>query len=273
MNIRATTDPRFVGRPTLDNLMSQLCTAEQFSEPHYGRLCSAIAQSPTFHRKQWEYVYILRALEQFGLLAPGVSGLGFGCGREPLVALMARDGVSVLATDIAPQVAGDSNWGSRSAMDLFYGGICTEEKYQRQVEFRDVDMNAMPPDLGRHDFLWSCCALEHLGSLAAGTEFIVRAMQFLKPGGIAIHTTEYNVSSDGDTLESPGLSLYRKRDMQALQERLQDDGCAVLPLNFHAGVQPQDQHIDLPPYEQKVHLKLQIQQYVVTSLGLVVRKG
>jgi 2-polyprenyl-3-methyl-5-hydroxy-6-metoxy-1,4-benzoquinol methylase len=270
---RASIDKRFVARPSLDNLMSQTCTAEQFSEPHYTRLAKAINQPVFMHRKQWEYIYIARALEHFGLMSPAASGLGFGCGKEPIVALMARDGVRVLATDIAPEVEGDHNWGSRSAMDLFYGGICSEEKFQQQVSFRDVNMNSMPADLGTHDFVWSCCALEHLGSLGAGMDFIVNSLQFVKPGGIAIHTTELNVSSDDDTLESTGLSLYRKRDILGLQDRLHGMGCSLLPLNFYAGSLPADLHIDLPPYRQALHLKLQIERYVVTSFGLVICKA
>jgi len=269
---QASQDDRFVGLPSLDNLVSQTCTAQQFKEEHYIRLVGAIGQEARFHRKQWEYVYILRALEHFGLLSEGVSGIGFGCGREPLVALMAREGVKVIATDIAPSVESDTYWGSRSAMDLFYGGICSEERFQQQVTFREVDMNRIPEDLGQHDFAWSCCALEHLGSLAAGTDFIVNSLACLKPGGVAIHTTEYNVSSDDETLESPGLSLYRRRDLMRLQDRLVAQGCSILPFNFYTGVLPEDNYVDLPPYEQKLHLKLQIQQYVVTSFGLVIRK-
>jgi len=271
--IAPNADLRFIGRPNLDCFVSQACTADQFHEQHYTRLVSAIGQETRFHRKQWEYIYILRVLEHYGLLAEGVKGLGFGCGKEPLVALMARDGVRVIATDIAPAVDSDSHWGSRSAMDLFYGGICSEARFAEQVAFRDVDMTQIPEDLGQHDFVWSCCALEHLGSLQAGLDFIVNSMACVKPGGLAVHTTELNTSSDTETFESPGLSLYRRSDLLALQDRLTRLGCSLLPLNFYAGDQPEDEYVDLPPYEQKLHLKLQIQQFVVTSFGLVIRKG
>ena len=265
--------PGFISQPTLQALVSQACTAHQFKEATYGRLVGAIGQDARFHRKQWEYVYILRALEQYGLLSADVSGIGFGCGKEPLVALMAREGVRVTATDIAPMGEADTHWGSRSVMDLFYGGICSEERFLRQVQFREVNMNQIPDALGPYDFCWSCCALEHLGSLAAGMDFIVNALNCVKPGGLAIHTTEFNVSSDTETLESSGLSLYRRIDLLRLQDRLLEDGHSLLPLNFYTGSLPEDQYVDLPPYEQKVHLKLQIQQYQVTSFGLVIRKG
>ena len=262
----------FIGRPTLNRIVSQTCTATQFKEDHYLRLAKEIRQEPRFHRKQWEYIYILRALEQFGLLSPNKTGLGFGCGKEPLAVVMAKFGLNVTVSDIPPLDTSDSHWGSKAAMDLFYGGICSEEQYMKHVKFRAVNMNEIPNDLGKHDFVWSCCALEHLGSLKAGMEFIIDSTKCLKPGGVAIHTTELNMSSDDETFESPGLSLYRRRDLLDLQNRLVEMGCSVLPMNFYSGDQPEDKYIDLPPFKQEIHLKLLIEKFAITSFGLVLRK-
>jgi hypothetical protein len=44
-------------------------------------------------------------------------------------------------------------------------------------------------------------------------------------------------------------------------------------LNFDTGDQPLDLHVDVPPYRQTDHLKLQIAQWVSTSFGLIVRKA
>ncbi|MFC7553839.1 methyltransferase domain-containing protein [Pseudoroseomonas wenyumeiae] len=66
------------------------------------------------------------------------------------------------------------------------------------LPFRAVDMTRIPRDLhGQFDLVWSACALEHLGSLRAGENFILEAMRCLKPGGIAIHTTEFDLDADG----------------------------------------------------------------------------
>lgn len=265
--------PTFLGAPTLAHLVSQACTASQFVEPDYARLADEICQAPRLHRKQWEYIYILRALEQLGLMQPHKTGLGFGCGKEPLAVVMAKHGLHVTVTDIPPFDTSDSHWGSRSAMDLFYGGVCSEEVYMRQVSFRNVDMNAIPDDLGQYDFVWSCCALEHLGSLKAGVDFILNSAKCLKPGGYGIHTTEFNTSSDTDTFESEGLSLYRRRDFLDLQDKLVEHGCSLLPLNLYTGNMPEDKYVDLPPYEQRIHLKLQVESFDITSIGLVLQKN
>jgi hypothetical protein len=133
-----------VTEPTLESVVSQVCTSSQFREPVYDRLCAEIRQEKLYHRKQWEYIYILRALEQFGVLEPGYSGLGFGCGKEPLAAVMAKRGVDVICTDIPPAKDGDAYWGSTDVKDYFYEGICSWEQFTKHVRFRAVDMNSIP---------------------------------------------------------------------------------------------------------------------------------
>ena len=259
--------------PTLRHVTSQLCTSSQFLEPEYDRLCAEIRQEKLFHRKQWEYVYILRALEQFGALRPGASGIGFGCGKEPLAAAMAAREVDVLCTDIAPVEKGDAYWGSTDVKDYFYEGICSWEQFTRYVKFRPVNMNDIPDDLGTYDFAWSSCAFEHLGSLQHGIDFVLNANKCVKAGGVAVHTTEYNVNDTESTLESPGLSLYRKRDILQLKEAVESQGNEFVPVNFNPGTGELDKYVDLPPYDRNRHLKLEIaEKYVTTSIGFVVLK-
>jgi 2-polyprenyl-3-methyl-5-hydroxy-6-metoxy-1,4-benzoquinol methylase len=262
--------------PTLERPQSQACTAAQFKEDVYDRYCAEIAQHKVLHRKQWEYVYILSVLENYGLLKEGKTGIGFGCGKEPLVAVMAKRGCDVTATDIPKPPVEDEQWGALSLRDVFYEGICSWEDFESHVRFRSVDMRRLPGDIGRYDFVWSSCALEHLGSLKAGIEFIFDSTRCLKPGGIAVHTTEFNVSSDRQTLETEVLSIYRRRDMDDLGRRLPSIGCHLVPCNFDMGDLQEDQHVDLPPYSapgpETTHLKLLQSDYVITSFGLIVEK-
>jgi 2-polyprenyl-3-methyl-5-hydroxy-6-metoxy-1,4-benzoquinol methylase len=259
--------------PTLDIVTSQVCTSSQFREPVYDRLCAEIRQEKLFHRKQWEYIFILRALEQSGVLRPGFSGLGFGCGKEPLAAVMAGRSVDVLCTDIPPINGGDAYWGGTGVKDYFYEGICSWEEFEKHVRFRAVDMNRIPDDLGTYDFIWSSCALEHLGSLQHGVEFVLNANKCLKEGGVAVHTTELNVNMEDETLETPGLSLYRKSDILRLKSRVEQQGDEFMPLNFNLGAGELDKYVDLPPYSRDRHLKLMIEQkYVTTSIGFIIVK-
>ena len=141
----------------------------------------------------------------------------------------------------------------------------------RHVRYRAVDMNAIPDDLRDFDFTWSSCALEHLGSLDAGAAFVLHQMACLRPGGTAVHTTEYVVSSDTDTVEKGGTVLYRRRDIEALAEQLRAAGHEI-ELDLTEGSAPEDIHVDAPPYSD-VHLRTLLGQYVTTSLALVVTKG
>ena len=79
--------------PGFDRVVSQTASAAQFSHPDFERLrrlmypSSVIlpwGKSPTLHRKVWEFVYVLRAAEQSGVLAEGRAAVGFGVGREPI---------------------------------------------------------------------------------------------------------------------------------------------------------------------------------------------
>lgn len=268
-----TTHFNHVQEPTLETVTSQTCTSAQFSEETYDRLCSEIAQTKLFHRKQWEYIYILRALEQSNVLQQGASGLGFGCGREPLAAAMAKRGANVICTDIAPVETGDVNWGSTDVSNSFYEGICSWDQFKEHVSFRPVNMNEIPDDLGLHDFIWSSCALEHLGSLQHGIDFVLNANKCLKAGGVAVHTTELNVTGDEETFESVGLSLYRKKDILRLKERVEKQGNVFSPVNFNLGVGELDTYVDLPPYNRNKHLRLMVEEkYVTTSIGFIIFK-
>jgi hypothetical protein len=137
-------------------------------------------------------------------------------------------------------------------------------------------MNDIPADLRDFDFIWSSCALEHIGSIRHGLDFIRRAMACLKPGGWAVHTTEFNLTSNGKTLESPGLSFFRLYDLETVAAELRQEGHDVVPFNFNPGDTLPDHHVDLPPFDntpEAVHLRLKIAEYTITSVGLVIRKN
>ncbi|HEY1737925.1 MAG TPA: hypothetical protein VGI86_04410, partial [Acidimicrobiia bacterium] len=67
--------------------------------------------------------------------------------------------------------------------------------------------------------------------------------------------------------------LYRRRDLEAVFERLTAAGHVVLHPTFFTGGHTYDMHVDTPPYVQDVHLKLLYQGFVTTSFGIAIRKG
>ena len=86
-----------------------------------------------------------------------------------------------------------------------------------------------------------------------------------------MHTTEFLVSSDADTVESGGTVFYRRRDIEALAGRLRRAGHDI-DVDYTLGTTPEDLHVDVPPFSD-VHLRTELSGYVTTSLALVVTKG
>jgi hypothetical protein len=273
-------------------LRSQLCSAESLRSPALrawadrlrpmwagGDADAGGRRDVMLHRKMWEWLFVAEALHERGMLAPGRHGLGFGVGQEPLAALFAAEGCDVVASDQPRPAALASGWTESSSEwaggpeNLNRWGLCAADEFARRVRFEPVDMNAVPGHLRRadFDFTWSSCALEHLGTLAAGADFVVAQMDCLKPGGVAVHTTEYLVSSDDMTVEAGGTVLYRRRDIEALVARLRRLGHDI-DVDYSEGTTPEDLHVDVAPYSD-VHLRTELAGYVTTSLALVVTRG
>lgn len=265
--------------PTLGNLTSQLCTASQCMDRRYRQWCREMRSPARLARKQWEFVFALEALSRHGMLVEGKTGLGFGCGGEPLSSIFAKHGCQIVATDLATGEAEEKGWvatnehaSSLAALNSY--GICPRKTFASNVRFEFADMNDIPEKYHHEfDFVWSSCAFEHLGSIRNGLDFVINAMSCLKPGGIAVHTTEFNLSSDQDTYEGSNCVIFRKSDIERLQKELAQLGCTLAPLNLNPGTQPVDHHIDLPPYAATPHLKLKLNEFVTTSIGLIITKG
>lgn len=264
-------------RATLEQPISQMCTAHQMQEPLYAEWCRRIGQAPSRHRKQWEFVFISRVLEHHGALRKGSRGLGFGVGIEPLASVFAAEGCHILATDLAADDDRATVWNNTDQLganlrQIHHPHLCDEKTFFDHVSYRAVDMNAIPADLTGFDFTWSSCAYEHLGSIEAGLAFFENSLATLNPGGLAVHTTELNLSSNTDTLNDGTTVIFRRRDFEALADRLILQGHEVFPITFDSGESELDRIIDLPPYSSDPHLRLALLRWVATSFGMAVRK-
>ncbi len=262
-----------------DSRKSELCKAVDFQSDWYRKWSAKIREEPRMHRKQWEYNYILQALYERGCLKKGHRGLGFAVGTEPLPAVMAGYGCEIVATDLDYEIGRSLGWDSGAQLchglnSLNQRGICAEDVFLKKVKFRPVDMNAIPADLNGFDFNWSSCSFEHLGSIRRGVDFLRNQLDTLKPGGWAVHTTEYNISSENETIaEDRNTVIFRRSDISAFVDWAKEEGHYVEPLDFSLGNRPEDFSVDLPPYKPEPHIRLLLSGYVVTSIGLIIRKG
>ena len=264
-----------VPNPPSGKLISCQCTQAQLQSHDFRNWALKMHEDlGRMHRKLWEYCFITQALSERGMLIPGKRGLGFAVGTEPLPALFASLGCEIIATDLDTEEARQQGWVDTSqhaaSLDsLNDRGICPPDQFQKRVDFRFVNMREIPDDLGTYDFIWSSCSLEHLGSLQLGEEFIYNSLKHLKPGGVSVHTTEYNVQSNFFTIKEGGSVIYRKRDLKRIAKKLRKQGFKI-ELDFTEGKMPYDAIVDEPPYTGNVHLKLRLEGFVATSFGLII---
>lgn len=258
--------------PNFDFPDSQLVTESQLHSDRYLYWLEQFKWPAGVNRKLWEYLYVLNALDHYVGLGPGTRALGFGVGAERITSILAARGCRVVATDYVEAQSSALGWEARSLADLFHPDLCDRETFNRNVEFHHVDMNNVPVNLRGFDCLWSCGSLEHIGGLQNGLDFIEASLACLRPGGFAVHTTEFNLSSDSDTLDSKNLSFYRRKDIIGIAERLLSHGHHLV-LNFTRGSRPADFHVDRAPYGYELSLTALHYQYVITSIGLIIRRG
>lgn len=273
--------------PSFETLESQAATAAQCDHPAYLAWCQLIEGwegapgGRQYNRKLWEWAFIAEAISRAGLLHEGASAVGFGVGTEPMPALLASHGVEVLATDQG--LDSGSNWAATGEL---MGGIAglsrptmlPDAQLAERVRLREVDMNAVPADIGTFDIAWSSCVIEHLGSPQRGMDFVLESCALLRPGGIAVHTTEFELTRKSETMDYGHCAIYRMPDFVALEARLAEVGCEAT-FNFavsmdsfadrwislvHKGLRD-----DLP---DAAHLKLALGDSVSTSYGLLIRK-
>ena len=275
--------------PTHVGVTSRSCRQADIEHDWLRHWAGLIGTPPVYHRKLWEDCFILQAAWEAGMLAPGRRALGFAVGREALPAILAAHGVAVVATDLDAGDARARDWietgqHGTAAEGLHRPALQSRAEFDALVRFRQADMARLPAELqqGGFDLVWSACAMEHLGSLDRGLAFVESAMRCLKPGGIAVHTTEFNLDARGGTLGRGSTVLYQRRHLEALAQRLAAAGHRMLPLDDGHGDGMLDRFVDLPPQEHEApplgaifppHLRLSVRGFPVTSAGIVVVAG
>lgn len=273
--------PSFAVHPKLEGpfMAYSTCRTADFLHPDFEALSRRLGLEPLLHRKYWEWVFILHHALRSGAVGPGKRVLGFAVGKEPLPSAFAAAGAQVTATDAPDEIGVGKGWKlsdefASSLLDLHSPAVLSRDVFLERVTFRPLDMTAIPDDVTGFDFCWSSCSFEHLGDIQAGLDFVVRSVErTLKPGGVAVHTTELNLSSDTDTVAEGPTVLFRKSDIAGLVERLRGRGHRVEEFRVAPDTHVLDFFADTPPYQAPVHLKLKLMGYVTTSVGLVITRG
>ncbi len=212
------------------------------------------------------------------MLMPGKKGLGFAVGIEKLPSFFASRGCEILASDLPAEDERNKVWAetgqwapSLDALNQY--GLCSVSKFNELVKFRPIDMNTIPSDVTGFDFTWSTCSFEHCGSLELGLKFLERQLDCLVPCGIAVHTTEFNLSSNSKTLTNGTCVIYRLKDIENIISKIVAMGHHVEPLDLDPGDHELDKFVDGKPYSSEPHLRLDLKHFAATSIALIIRKS
>ncbi|XRB07674.1 methyltransferase [Pycnococcus provasolii] len=253
----------------LDDLFFQ-----RYLGSHYVKL-----DGPRIHRKDWELGWIMKVLHDNNVLRAGKKGIVFAAGVEPLPSYVASYGAEILCTD-HPGSGWGLNQNARSLDSLFYPELVQRDEFFRLARFMPVDMNKLEVLQGEtFDFIWSTCSIEHVGSIDLGIEFVRRSSMLLKPGGVAVHTVEFNLGSNDATVKTGQTAIWRKQDVEKMIRMIEDEGLEIAGEPCYAvGTDTLDLQPDLCSTRCPTHpnhtdvIKIMLAGYPVTSLGFVVTR-
>jgi len=244
--------------------------------------CEQLKERPRYHRKLWEFAYIMQALHAADALKKGARVLVLGADQQPAPSYLAAKGAEVLVAQgqdqPAPGPGGDP---------LFYDELATKAAFAKQVVRRAVDLSALPDDLAGFDACVCIAAATARGSVRAGVDFMKGLPDTLKPGGVAVCMADFNYADDERTLDNWGSVLFQRRHFEEVAAAWRDQGHEVTPLDFNVGYMALDRFIDIPPFDvsrteaqaglwrdgwQAAHLKTAVDGFAATSFGMVVRR-
>lgn len=167
--------------------ISELCKAKDWQAHWFKRWLNELQEPARFHRKQWEFIYVMQSLWERGCIQKGKKGLAFAVGSELLPSIFANYECEILATDIFLEQGKEKGWTTGDQLcfgieSLNKRGLCSDEVLKKYVQYRAVDMNNIPAGLTGFDFNWSSCSFEHLGTIDKGIAFLKNQLNTLKPG-------------------------------------------------------------------------------------------
>lgn len=211
--------------------INKVCRTADAGDPLWRRGYEDLGFSPgpeVFHRKIWEFNQALYGLRTLNRLAPEATALGIGCGHEEFMYFLANRIRRVIATDLYEGV-----WiGGESDADV----LNHPEKYapfkyrEDHLEVRRMDALALEAGDRSVDFVFCLSSIEHFGSRRDKLTSLREMHRILKPGGVAVLTTEVVLNRLGrgdqyfhiDTLSAlvaeAGFTLDQPPDLRVEQE-------------------------------------------------------
>lgn len=172
--------------------LTKLCDAADWFDPALARIIrEELRELPRFHRKQWEFAMILRALREHGLLQGDRVGLSMGGGRERLLYAVAQRVRRLVVTDLYDPA---TLWEGARTNDPD-GFIKADKPFpvdDARLKALRMDMRSLDFEDECFDFCYSSCAIEHIGVREDFLRHLAEAYRVLRDGGVYVLTTEFH---------------------------------------------------------------------------------
>ena len=179
--------------------LNKLCEIEDWQQPRLRALMCDLepdlaAAYPGYpagreHRKSWEYAHLIAGLEQLEALHPQAMVLAVAAGNErPLYALSRRVrwvfAIDVYGTSVF------SNHEARKDMLSDPDSFALLPHNRNRLVVQYMDARDLRFEDGTFDVAYCLSSIEHFGGIAGGQKALTEMQRVLKPGGVAVLTTE-----------------------------------------------------------------------------------
>jgi SAM-dependent methyltransferase len=187
------TEPRPDGPP-----LNKICDRRDWTHPAWRQALEDLGYSADparLHRKEWEFAQGVYGLRRLRCLSPDATALGLGAGAEPIIFFLAGRLRRVVATDL---YAGDFSRQEADPRILRDPEAFAPFSYHRdRLEVRRMDATAIDYAPESFDLVFSFSSFEHFGSRRAQRACLREIHRVLRPGGVAILTTEVVLNAWG----------------------------------------------------------------------------
>ena len=261
--------------------LNRLCYLEDWNNDEIIQTISELYKSntpTTIHRKYWEFAMGIIAMKRFNKLNMETLALGIGSGVEPIPFYLANKVKHVYATDLYGDL---ENWNNASPATF----LNNPKKYalfpykEDALTILRMDGTKLEFPSETFDIAFSFSSIEHFGGRnhAGALKSLKEIERVLKPGGIAVITTEYILNNK----EHPEF-FNRKTIYSDLIDKL-DSLKLVEPLDLRITTKTLDTVMDYRIAvnwdildnsfkESHPQILLRIKNILVTSVMLIFQK-
>ena len=273
--------------PNDQSKLNRLCYVEDWENSEIKEALTELQKLSSegfIHRKDWEWALGIIAMRRFGKLNEKSTAIGIGAGTEPVPFYLANKVKHVYATDLYGQNEG---WKRAAPSDF-----PENPKKYAPFPYKEDALTVLRMDGTKLEFpsesfdtAFSFSSIEHFGDSGDGKNNHSGALRslkeierVLKPGGLAVITTEYIINDKEHPEFFNRRTIYS--DLIDKLERLK----LVEPLDLRMTTKTLDTVMDYYPVginwgnmdnefrKNHPHILLKIKNILWTSIMLVFKK-